>query len=210
MYCVLVACGDDDDDSDDTLSDDDDNDSADDDDSEDDDDSGDDDDDDDGEWIAGHWHYDDGTAEENFGADVGDILAIAVKPEGYPAYLTELYAWNTGGLGDYRFVVYADENENGPDVSELVYTSKTFPAVTGNPSWFVDFLASGEQDDTIIESGAWIVGIAWLTAFSPTYGIDLSTTQPASYFYDASSGAWQSFNAFSGIPMIQAKGFYWM
>jgi len=228
LFLAFVACGDDDDDDDDD-DDNDDNDSAgddDDDDSEGDDDTGDDDtadddtgDDDNGDddnddndddsadddTTAEDYIYDDNDMNGSWNRESGDIMAITMQPSGYPSHLTEVSAYFFQP-GSFRFIIFADENGDGPQDSELVYFSAPIDTVT-TPDWYTHDLTT-KGLEWRIWAGAWIVGVKWVDDWAPYLAVDTDTESPDCYFYSESEG-WQQWPAnIEGIFMIRGKGYY--
>jgi len=149
--------------------------------------------------------YDDGTAE-NAVIGVNHIFAIAMKPSGYPAYLTEasFYAMIYPGAQDYQVLIYKDTDEDGPDAGELAFTSDTETAPEGEDVW-VDFNLAAAGFTEALNAGRWLVGIKVFSIGGPEVFTDNSTTTPACYRFDGSS--WSVYDEDS-IFIIRGEGYY--
>jgi hypothetical protein len=173
----------------------------------DDDDSGDDDDDDDDDTTSESYIYDDGVNEKQQAGVQGDTYAITMTPSGYPAHLTEVSFYNSSTIGDpagVKFVILADQDSDGPEDQEIVFTSDIIVPSTP-PSWVSLDLTTTKFDATLA-SGSWIVGVEQTAISVDHIGIDQSTETPQSY-RGAGSG-WFEGTAWGGIYMIRGEGYY--
>ena len=206
----LFQCGDDDDDDSEDLDDDDDN-NADDDDVADDDDAGDDDDDDDDndddDTVPEDYIYDDDSRDSfTNGKLIGTTYAITMTPSGYPANLVEVSVFIGGNVNwshEFNIVILADENGDGPQETEIIYTS---PSLTAQAEyvWTTHDLAAKSTPPSLA-SGSWIVGVRQLMEWGPPVGIDFSATTPVCYQYNTVD--WSVY-PIEGVLMIRGKGNY--
>ena len=166
----------------------------------------DDDDDNDDDTVTESYVYDDGTMEYGE-SDATDIIhAITMTPSGYPAYLTEVSAYFRDTLvasPAFRVVILADEDADGPEDAEIVFTSDDIPIPSAS-TWVALDLTSTTFSSSL-NSGSWIVGVQHASYSDWSVGIDDSVETPACYWR---SGAWLDGPSWDGIYMIRGEGYY--
>lgn len=170
-----------------------------------DDDTGDDDDD----VTQEDYIYDDGTNENGPSEGPGYVHAITMTPSGYPAHLTEVSAfivavWAGAPFDITQFLIVKDENGDGPDPDELVFTSEDITLPSDN-SWLTLDLTD-TSFDAVLVSGSWIVGIRQDSMSAFTIGYDDSTSTPQCYG-GVNGTSWHE-DLDSKIYMIRGKGYY--
>ena len=105
--------------------------------------------------------------------------------------------------GANRFVILADEAQDGPSSDEIGFASDDIP-VPGSGQWATLDLTT-TSFATSLNSGDWIIGIQHGGMTDWYIGIDTSVENPTCY---RDAGTWMEGTMFGGIYMIRGKGTY--